>query len=365
MNTETVDTLIIGGGLSGIYAAYLLSQQNESFMVLEARERLGGRILSPEHEGYFMDLGPSWFWPDIQPKMAFLVRVLGLEGYRQFEEGLGRFQGVNGSVRIISGYAMEPPSWRLSGGMMALVERLCRRIPGEAVRLGHPVCKIEKMPGGVLVHVGGLEEEPRAVFRARKVILALPPRLAAATVLFDPDPGHEMTQAMLRIGTWMSGQAKFFALYKEPFWRRRGLSGEAFSERGPLCEIHDASDNGRPPYGLTGFMGIPAVQRTNRQLVIEGTLSQLAAMFGQEAADPETFFYQDWANERFTATQFDQPPMYEHPLYQPPAGKSSLWDGTILFAGTETADHQGGYLEGALVAAERAAAHILGEEVGI
>ena len=66
------------------------------------------------------------------------------------------------------------------------------------------------------------------------------------------------------------------------------------------------------------------------------------------------FFYQDWACERFTATQFDQPPMVEHPLYHPPAGKTSIWGGIIHFAGTETADQQRGYLEGALTSAERA-----------
>ena len=38
MPAETVDSLIIGGGLSGIYAAHLLSQRNKSFVVLEARE---------------------------------------------------------------------------------------------------------------------------------------------------------------------------------------------------------------------------------------------------------------------------------------------------------------------------------------
>ncbi|MCK5679714.1 NAD(P)/FAD-dependent oxidoreductase, partial [bacterium] len=51
MSTETIDTLIVGGGLSGIYAAYILARRDESFVVLEARERLGGRISSPEHQG--------------------------------------------------------------------------------------------------------------------------------------------------------------------------------------------------------------------------------------------------------------------------------------------------------------------------
>jgi len=82
MLTETVDTMIIGGGLSGIYAAYLLSQRNKSFVVLEGRERIGGRILSPEHKGFFSDLGPSWYWPAIHPKMAHLIQALGLKGFR-------------------------------------------------------------------------------------------------------------------------------------------------------------------------------------------------------------------------------------------------------------------------------------------
>ncbi|MCD6291919.1 MAG: NAD(P)/FAD-dependent oxidoreductase, partial [Deltaproteobacteria bacterium] len=105
MSTETIETLIIGGGLSGIYAAYLLSRHDQSCIVLEARERLGGRILSPEHQGFFSDLGPSWYWPDIHPKMARLIQTLGLKGYRQFEEGLGRFQNTNGAVQSVSGYA--------------------------------------------------------------------------------------------------------------------------------------------------------------------------------------------------------------------------------------------------------------------
>ena len=354
MTTETVDTLIIGGGISGIYAAYLLSQKNKSFVVLEARERMGGRILSPEHQGLYCDLGPSWYWPDINPKMAHLIQALGLKGYRQFEEGMGRYQIPNGAVHTVRGYPMQPPCWRLCGGMMALITKLCAHIPDHAIRLNHPVCEIEKNPGGALVSVGELEKEPWARFDTNKVILALPPRLAAATILFTPDLSHNLTQAMLSIGTWMAGQAKFCALYEEPFWRQTGLSGHGFSERGPLGEIHDGSNNGAGPYGLTGFLGIPAVQRSHEQRLTEAILSQLAMIYGKPAAQATAFFYKDWARERFTATQYDQPPMYQHPYYHPPTGQTSIWDGTIHFAGTETADEHGGYLEGALNAAERA-----------
>ena len=354
MATETVDTLIIGGGLSGIYAAWLLSRRKRSFVVLEARERVGGRILSPEHLGYYSDLGPSWYWPAIHPNMVRLVQTLGLTGYRQFEDGLGRYQRSNGAVQTVRGYATEPASWRISGGMGALVTTLCKAISEKAIRRNHPVCQIEKDGAGALVSVGELGESPWVRFSANRVILALPPRLAAATILFTPELSHPLTQAMLKIGTWMAGQAKFCVLYDEPFWRQAGLSGQTFSERGPLGEIHDGSSNSQGPYGLTGFLGIPAAQRSQQQHLTEAILSQLAAIYGEPAAQPAAFFYKDWARERFTATQFDQPPMLEHPLYHPPAGQTAIWDGIIQFAGTETAIQHGGYLEGALSAAERA-----------
>lgn len=354
MPTETVDTLIVGAGLSGMYAAALLAKSDQPFVVLEARERIGGRILCPQHQGFFSDLGPSWYWPEIHPNMAGLIETLGLSGYRQFEDGHGRFQGADSTVRTVRGYTTQPRSWRLHGGMSALIEKLREGIPQDAVRCNHPVCMIEKTSAGAQVSVGELEQEPRARFRAGRVILALPPRLAAATILFEPDLPHHLAQAMLKTGTWMAGQAKFFAFYEEPFWRQNGFSGEAFSQRGPLGEIHDGSGNGHGPYGLTGFVGISAGQRNQQQDITQAIVSQLGVIFGKPAARPVAFFYRDWARERFTATPYDQPPMLEHPPYRPPAGQASIWDGAVHFAGTETADQHGGYLEGALTAAQRA-----------
>jgi monoamine oxidase len=356
MPAESVETIIIGGGLSGLYAASLLSKNNRPFVVLEARGRIGGRILSTEHHGFFSDLGPSWYWPEINPRMTNLIQTLGLEGYRQFEEGLGRFEYPDGRVQTVRGYAAEPASWRLMGGMGALITKLSEQIPAAAVKLNSPVCAIEKTAAKILVSVGELEKEPRARFSADRVILAIPPRLAAATILFTPDLSPHLTQAMLRTGTWMAGQAKFYAFYEDPWWRQAGLSGQAFSQRGPLGEIHDGSNKGQGPYGLTGFLGIPAAQRRREHALNEAILAQLAALYGKPAARPVTFYYQDWARERFTATDFDQPPMREHPVYQPPAGKTAIWDHTLYFAGSETASQHGGYLEGALVSAERAVA---------
>lgn len=354
MDIEQIRTVIIGAGISGIYAGALLSEQGEPFVILEARDRVGGRILSPDFQGYAADLGPSWYWPEINPRISALIRDLGLTGFRQYEAGHGRFQTPDGQVMTIRGYPMEPESWRIAGGMIALVEGLRGRIPPEAIRPGHPVCAIERQAYHCLISVGELGRKPRVRLRAERIILALPPRLAAASILFTPDLSHELTQAMLKTSTWMAGQAKFFALYDQAGWRRAGLSGQAFSQFGPLGEIHDGSNHTGGPFGLTGFVGIPAYQRRDQALVIQAILRQLQLLYGQEAGRPAEVFYQDWATEGFTATQYDQRADTEHPLYHPPLGKAAIWDGRIAFAGTETSDELGGYVEGALASARRA-----------
>ncbi len=352
---EDTDILIIGGGLSGLYAAYLLSRKKISFTLLEARSRMGGRILSTQHNGYFSDMGPSWYWPEINPKFVQLVQFFGLDGYRQFENGLGRFQYFDGSVASVRRYGSMPASWRISGGMTSLITNLLEYVPEKAIRFQHPVCEITKEASGALVSVGELEKDIQCQFKAQKIILAIPPRLAAATILFTPDLSFHLTQAMLGTPTWMAGQAKFCALYNDPFWRQQGFSGQAFSQKGPLGEIHDGSfDKSQGPYGSTGFVNIPAAQRNHEQELITEILFQLKTIYGRPADQPVSCYYQDWAREPYTATSFDQPPMREHPDYHPPAGRTTLWDGVIHFAGTETADQYGGYLEGALSSAQRA-----------
>ncbi len=355
MHTETVDIIIIGGGLSGMYAAFLLAPTNRSLVLLEARSRVGGRILCPEYQGFVTDLGPSWYWPVINPRINALIQALHLKGYPQFETGLGRFQAKDGHAETIAGYPMEPPGWRLAGGMISLVNGLCARIPEGVIRLNHPVCEIERLDDGVRVTVGRLDQQPRCRLKAAQVILALPPRLAARSILFTPDLSHPLTQAMLRSSTWMAGQAKFFALYDQADWRQFGLSGQGFSLCGPLGEIHDASSETSRPYGLTGFVGIPALRRTSSEAMIRSILAQLSLLFGPAAGQPLSVYYQDWAREEFTATEYDQRAAHNHPEFLPPSGETSFWDGAVHFAGTETADYLGGYLEGALSSAERAA----------
>jgi monoamine oxidase len=69
----------------------------------------------------------------------------------------------------------------------------------------------------------------------------------------------------------------------------------------------------------------------------------------------------DWAFEQETATEDDLAPLAGHPTYGLPHAARDLWDGRLLFGSTEMAPNFGGYLEGALEAAELTAERLATE----
>jgi monoamine oxidase len=115
--------VIVGGGLSGLYAARLLAAAGVDFLLLEARERLGGRILSVANDGF--DLGPAWFWPDMQPMMTVLVAEMGLTAFAQHTAGDVLIErSAQGPVQRFAGFEQTAPSFRIAGGTAALISAL-------------------------------------------------------------------------------------------------------------------------------------------------------------------------------------------------------------------------------------------------
>ena len=52
---------IVGAGIAGLSAAFELQQSGFEVMLLEGSERLGGKILTSEIEGFNIDAGPDSF----------------------------------------------------------------------------------------------------------------------------------------------------------------------------------------------------------------------------------------------------------------------------------------------------------------
>ena len=355
--------LIVGGGLAGLVAAHRLHQAGIGFALLEARTRLGGRILTAEAgeavsaEGF--DLGPAWFWPDIQPAMGALVRRLGLPAFEQHGDGDLLFERVRGEApRRLPGMRQEPLSMRLAGGCEALVAALAAGLPASSIRLGARVTGVTLSGAGL--EVGFVEADGRAQrLAASDVIFALPPRLLAATVGFSPPLDVATARNWRDTPTWMAPHAKFLACYERPFWREAGLSGTAQSSLGPLVEIHDAtSASGQA--ALFGFVGVPAAQRAQygAAAIVEAAVRQLVRLFGPEAGAPRATLFKDWAADPLTATA-DDAQAGEHPVSGGVAPAPREWQHRLWLAGSEAARRDAGYLAGAVVAAEEAVTALL------
>lgn len=73
-----LDAVIIGAGLSGLMSALTLQEQGKSFLILEAKNRIGGRMENgTSQDGTAFDLGAQWISPH-QPRVQSLVKKLGL-----------------------------------------------------------------------------------------------------------------------------------------------------------------------------------------------------------------------------------------------------------------------------------------------
>jgi len=342
MHTET---LIVGGGLAGLYLANLLLKADRSFLLVESRERFGGRILTKEDNGAHYDMGPAWFWPG-QPRIESLIQELGLKHFDQYAAGNLIYQDERAQVHQNRGYASMQGSYRMQGGLGTLTQALLGKLPENCYRNKTAIVSLERDADGIAATT-----DTGAEISAQQVVLSMPLRLAAQ-LKFDPVPSPSAIEAMEKTPTWMAGQAKALATYNQPFWRDEGLSGDAMSRSGPMIEIHDASPYNGGPYALFGFIGVPPQGRKNEAELRDKLRAQLITLFGPKAENFRELFLKDWAFDPNTSTKLDLQPLHTHPSYGMPAALSNLWDKRILFGGSEVAPRFGGYLEGALEAAE-------------
>ncbi|MFE1646940.1 flavin monoamine oxidase family protein [Microbacterium sp. P01] len=73
-----VDTIIVGAGVAGLTAARLLAGEGRSVIVLEARDRIGGRVWTDRTDGLVTDLGASWIHGIDDSPVADAARAFGL-----------------------------------------------------------------------------------------------------------------------------------------------------------------------------------------------------------------------------------------------------------------------------------------------
>jgi putrescine oxidase len=103
MSTEiTRDVVVIGAGAAGLTAANDLRAQGLSVAVVEARDRVGGRLWTEVIEGATLEIGGQWVSPD-QHALIETVADLGLETYSRYREGDSVYIGPAGTPARFTG----------------------------------------------------------------------------------------------------------------------------------------------------------------------------------------------------------------------------------------------------------------------
>lgn len=444
------DVIVIGAGFAGLSAAEQLLKLGKRPLIIEARDRVGGRTHTSKIEQIgWVDLGGQWIGPG-QDHIYALAARLGRSVWSMHTAGR-QVLDTQGRIRYFSGLIPKnlPPLalGNLLWGFYRL-EQLCKRVPVdqpwtatdaarldqrtvgdwmrrnmpnrtaraimqvaiEAVFAAHPddVGLLHALyylnAGGGLERLtssaGGAQQDridggmqslaedwrdelsrqgvslctsqpvtaiyqdefgvevftDREKFRTARVIVTVPPALAAEIDFRPAMPDQRLAwcKAMLP-GRVIKG----FAIYDRPFWRDRGLCGQAVSDQPPVHVAFDATPPGVTHGILLGFIeGREATtwSEQGRAARREAMLNAFSRFFGLEALQPVEYVDHDWTVETWSRG-----------CYAGVAGPGvtttvASWarkaHGRVHWAGTETASDWCGYIEGAIRSGIRAAGEI-------
>lgn len=356
------DVVVVGAGLAGLTAADTLHRAGMSVRVVEARGRVGGRVMTASTtgagDGGWLDLGATWLWSD-QSEVRSLAQELGLATFHQYRSGRALVDdGPGAPPAPIEVPPTSPAELRVVGGAQQLCAGLADRLPVGAVSYATSVVGLRRTFNGLtaeLVGADGVTSELAATF----AIVAAPPRLVLQNIRFGPALPADLVAVLEATPTWMATAVKCVAVYGSAFWRDAGWSGLALGGGGPLVEVHDACAGDGSVAALWGFVSADHAFRDltpDRRTPL--VLAQLGRLFGPAAADPVAYYERDWSNDPNTNDEvvwIGDVLAYGHPLFE-----STAMGGRLAWAGTETVAAGGGHMEGAVRSGQRAARLVLG-----
>lgn len=213
--------VVVGAGMAGLAAAYELVRGGHYVTVLEARHRVGGRVLTlraPFAPGHSAEAGAARIPPEHDLTLGY-ARHFGLE--------LDRFYPDNGlylqvrrddrSVLPASSFLSQRPDYvRIRGGSDRLPAAF-RAALGERVVLGSPVTHIA---AGTPVRTTSMDGRSR---ESDRVLVTVPVPLLSR-IRFSPALSAAKAEAMGG-GFRYQSATRVFVRFQTRFWEAEGLNG--------------------------------------------------------------------------------------------------------------------------------------------
>lgn len=420
--TERTDVVIVGAGFTGLSAALELRKAGIDVVLLEARDRVGGRVEAIRNGlGERIDSGGQFFCEDM-PEVTALAASRGkafVENYvngdfithpsLSVEEAERTYHGAMAIRERMN--AIEPDDPSIAGmsaaawlerqhdptdaktAFRSMIEGLwClamdkvplwylidndRRITNEVPELQYSL--LETMQSLAEDMVGDLgdrvwlnepvtriEHGPQGVravsagssIEARKVLVALPPA-TAAKLDFAPALPPALAKAL---GVWESGAViKILVRYPTPFWRERDLCGMVMWRDLPGLFACDASKDAQHA-ALVVFVGGPLALRwrplADAALRAEVT-ARLVDALGPEAAGIIDFSQRDWIDDRWSGGAYSD--LIVDVTARDAERTIRAGAAPVHLASSELSPSFPGYVEGAIVMGRIAAKQIATE----
>ena len=344
--------VIIGGGLSGLLTAFRLQQAGISYLLFEARDRLGGRIHTVEADmESTIEMGATWFSGKHQKLLSLLSELdIPFEVQYQGDQVLYDYENNGRHLQRVELPKQREESYLLSEGSSSLVTALFQRLDPSKVHLTEAVSsltfsdKVWKVVSSKRIVEGDV------------LISTLPPNLFVNSITIQPRLPEELIKVSKQTHTWMGESIKAGISMRTTPWRDQSV-GSILSQFGPFSEIHDHTHQNQRVPKLKGFIH-EAFRHLHKDERKQRITEQLQRYFPNQSMALLAYLETDWQNEPFTYHPYEGN-ILPHQNNGHPIFRKLLYGGHFFFAGSETAQLFPGYMEGAVQRSEYVSLEII------
>lgn len=342
--------IIIGAGLSGLLTGYRLKKEGIPFKILEARNRVGGRINTVYGTNNTpVEMGATWFTNQHKHLFA-LLEEFEIDYFQQHMDSNVFFQSSDvapiQSIQIPS----QQPSYRISDGTSNLINTLLKKLDKDDILLNQTVKNIK-------FHKNTIQVISKEIFEGKMVVLAIPPKLWSKKIVFEPHLPQNLMDISKQTHTWMEDSIKVALTYSKPFWEEEKLCGTFYSNTGPINELYDHCNHARSKFALCGFINSSFKNLTylERRLSV---INQLKKAFGVKIEEFIDYEECVWSKEENTFEVSDTF-LYPHENNGNPIFSKTLFDDKLLISSSESSLQFPGYMDGAIYSANITAEKII------